>query len=89
METTAAVMFVVLALLFAGIGGAKIAQLPSMRASAAHLGYSPRAYQAIGALEVAGAAGLILGVLAAHRDRRRRLSGRADGRCGAGDPPGR
>jgi len=90
MERTVAVMFVLLAILFAGIGGAKIARAPFMRANAAHLGYSLQAYHAIGALEVAGAGGLnYRPVLAADRDRRRNRSGRVDGRCGAGDPPGR
>jgi hypothetical protein len=58
MTTTLAV---VLALVFAALGVAKLASLPAMRAAAAHLGYTTGQYRAIGALELAGAVGIVLG----------------------------
>lgn len=59
---TAAVLTVVLAIAFAAIGGAKLLAVPSMRARAAHVGLGVDAYRLIGALEVAGAAGLVTGL---------------------------
>jgi hypothetical protein len=50
------------AALFLVLGGAKVAAVAPMRARAAHLGYSTRAYQAIGGLEVAGAVGVLVGL---------------------------
>jgi DoxX-like protein len=55
------------AAVFLALGGAKLAAIAPMRARAAHLGYSTRAYQAIGALEIAGAVGVLLGVVAPPR----------------------
>ena len=52
------------AALFLALGGVKVAAIAPMRARAAHLGYSTRAYRAIGALEIAGAVGVLLGLLA-------------------------
>lgn len=54
-----------LALSLAGAGAAKVTKQKPMLESAEHLGYSTNAYQAIGAAELAGAAGL----LAASRSR--------------------
>lgn len=67
-----ALLAAALAAVFAAFGGAKLVAVPSMRARAAHVGFGVAAYRRIGALEVAGAAGLLLrawlplvGVLAA------------------------
>ncbi|MEJ2852454.1 MULTISPECIES: DoxX family protein [unclassified Saccharothrix] len=49
------------AALFLVLGTAKLLALPRMRALAAHAGFSVAAYRGIGALEVAGAAGLLAG----------------------------
>jgi len=62
MTVASIVMPIVLAVLLLAVGAAKISRRPSMVANAEHLGYSASAYQAIGALEVAGAAGLIVGL---------------------------
>ena len=56
---------VALALVFLPLGLAKIAAVPFMRQAAAHLDMSPGLYRVIGALEVAAAAGLLLGLAAA------------------------
>jgi uncharacterized membrane protein YphA (DoxX/SURF4 family) len=47
---------------FVALGTAKLLAVPSMRARAAHVGFSVTAYRRIGALELTGAAGLVLGV---------------------------
>ena len=52
------------AVVFAALGAVKILALPPMRVRAAHLGFSVAAYRAIGTLEIAGAAGVVLGVAA-------------------------
>lgn len=46
---------------FAALGASKILAVPSMQARAAHVGFSVGAYRRIGVLEVAGAAGVLLG----------------------------
>ena len=51
-----------LAVLFTGLGTAKIRAVPAMRERAAHVGMTTGAYRNIGALEVAGAAGVLLGL---------------------------
>jgi DoxX-like family len=53
---------IVLALVFALLGIAKLASVPAMRAAAAHLGYTTDQYRAIGALEIAGALGTVIGL---------------------------
>jgi len=58
MTTTLAVL---LAVLFGLLGIAKLAAAPPMRAAAEHLGYTTDQYRVIGALEAAGALGLIVG----------------------------
>ena len=50
-----------IAVAFAVLGASKIRAVPSMQARAAHVGFSVGAYQRIGVLEVAGAAGVLLG----------------------------
>ena len=57
----AAVLTAMLAIAFTAIGAAKLFAVPAMRARAAHVGLSVDAYRLIGALEVAGAAGLVAG----------------------------
>ena len=47
---------------FLALGSAKVLALAPLRARAAHLGFSTDAYRAIGALEIAGAAGVLLGL---------------------------
>ncbi|MFF6954658.1 DoxX family protein [Streptomyces iakyrus] len=56
------VLAVTLSLVFLPLGLAKLAAAPSMRQAAAHLGMSVRLYRVVGALEVAGVAGLLLGL---------------------------
>jgi hypothetical protein len=47
---------------FTGLGAAKLAKSPFMRARAEHVGFSVQSYQVIGAAEVAGAAGVLAGL---------------------------
>jgi hypothetical protein len=56
------VLSVVLAAVFAMLGTAKLLAVPSMQTRAAHVGFTVAAYRRIGALEVAGALGLLVGV---------------------------
>ena len=62
---SSAVLAVVLVPLFLITGSAKVCALPLMRANAEHLGFSVPQFRAIGLLELAGAAGLVVG-LAVH-----------------------
>ncbi|WP_377267204.1 DoxX family protein [Peterkaempfera sp. SMS 1(5)a] len=57
-----AALSVLLALAFAGGGSGKVSGNPKLLEGAAHLGYSAEAYRRIGALELAGAAGLLIGL---------------------------
>ena len=50
------------AVFFTLLGTAKIRAVPAMRQRAAHVGMSTSAYRRIGALEVAGAAGVLVGL---------------------------
>ncbi|MBC2907898.1 DoxX family protein [Streptomyces cupreus] len=65
MTTAQTTLAVALSLVFLPLGLAKIAAVPFMRQAAAHLGMSPDLYRVIGTLEVAGAAGLLLGLASA------------------------
>ena len=56
------VLTVLVAAVFLLVGAAKVFALAPMRERAAHAGFSVAAYRGIGALEVAGAAGLLLGL---------------------------
>ncbi|WP_030936795.1 DoxX family protein [Streptomyces sp. NRRL S-646] len=56
------VLAVALSLVFLPLGLAKLASAPVMRQAAAHLGMSVRLYRVVGALEVAGVAGLLTGL---------------------------
>ena len=64
MNMSPLVVAVPVAVVFAALGAMKILALPPMRVRAAHLGFSVAAYRAIGALEIAGAAGVLIGVAA-------------------------
>lgn len=59
MSAALQVACLVVALPFALLGLAKARATDTMRARAAHLGYSPGAYRVIGALELAAVAGLL------------------------------
>lgn len=54
---------VLVAALFLALGAAKLLALAPMRKLAADAGFSVQAYRGIGALEVAGAAGILLGLV--------------------------
>lgn len=60
--TVLTVPAVLVAAVFLLAGVAKLLALAPMRERAAHAGFSVTAYRGIGALEVAGAAGLLLGL---------------------------
>lgn len=62
MTIAAVVLSLWLAAVFGLVGVLKIVRSTSMVANAEHLGYSVAAYQRIGALEVAAAAGLLVGL---------------------------
>jgi len=51
------------AVIFIPLGAAKILAVPPMRARAAHAGFSVAAYRRIGVLEVAGAIGVLIGLI--------------------------
>lgn len=53
---------VLLAVIFAALGAAKVAAIAPMRALAADAGFSVTAYRSIGALELLGATGLLTGL---------------------------
>jgi hypothetical protein len=50
-----------LAVVFGVFAAAKLAAVPFMRSAAAHLGFTVGQYRVIGLLELAGAAGLVVG----------------------------
>jgi hypothetical protein len=56
------VLAALIAVVFIAAGGAKILAVPLMRAAAGHAGFSVAAYRRIGVLEVAGAAGVLIGL---------------------------
>ena len=60
---TTDVLAVVLAVVFGVAGIAKIGGAPVMRTAARHLGFSVDQYRVIGALELAGAIGLLVGLV--------------------------
>ena len=62
MSAATAALAGTLAVFFTGLGTAKMRAVPAMRERAAHVGMSIDAYRAIGALEVAGAAGVLVGL---------------------------
>lgn len=62
MSTVVVVLSILLAAVFLGSGLTKLANVEAMRKSAEQLGYSQNLSRIIGALEVAAAAGLIVGL---------------------------
>ena len=62
MSAATAALAGAVALFFTGLGTAKIRAVPAMRERAADVGMSTAAYRGIGALEVAGAAGVVAGL---------------------------
>jgi len=54
---------VLVAVIFTALGAAKILAVPPMQARAAHVGFSVAAYRRIGVLEVAGAVGVLAGLI--------------------------
>ncbi|WP_346533273.1 DoxX family protein [Micromonospora sp. DPT] len=62
MTLAAAILAVLLALIFLALGTAKILALPRMRELATEAGFSVAAYRRLGVLEVAGAVGLLIGL---------------------------
>lgn len=56
-------LLVLLSAVFGLLGAAKVAAVSPMPAKAAHLGFTVDQYRGIGALELAGVAGLLLGRL--------------------------
>ncbi|GAB3837456.1 DoxX family protein [Dactylosporangium cerinum] len=63
MTTTSAILAGLLALVFLALGTAKILALAPMRERAAEAGFSTASYRRIGVLEIAGAAGLLTGLI--------------------------
>ena len=63
MTLAAAILAVLLALIFSALGTAKILALQPMRELAAEVGFSTAAYRRIGLLEVAAAIGLLIGLV--------------------------
>jgi len=64
MSVTASVLSILLFLAFASAGFQKIVFNPLMSSAAEHVGFSKPAYQRVGVLELAGAVGMIAGVVA-------------------------
>jgi hypothetical protein len=56
------VLAALIAVVFVAAGAAKILAVPPMQAAAGHAGFSVAAYRRIGVLEVAGAAGVLVGL---------------------------
>ncbi|MGI5459613.1 DoxX family protein [Streptomyces sp. CA-249302] len=89
------VLAAVMSLVFLPLGLAKIAAVPFMRQAAAHLDMSVGFYRVVGALEVAGAAGLLLGLtwtplgVAAATGLALLMAGAAVAHLRHGDPPAR
>ena len=62
MTVASIVMGIMLAVLFVALGVAKLLLVPFMARAAEHFGISPTNYRLIGALEVAAAGGLVIGL---------------------------
>jgi uncharacterized membrane protein YphA (DoxX/SURF4 family) len=63
MIMTSTILAVLLAVLFVTLGTTKVLALPLMRERAAEAGFTVGAYRRIGALELAGAIGLLIGLV--------------------------
>lgn len=57
------ILAVLLAVLFVSLGAGKLLAIPSMRDRAAHVGFTVGAYRGIGVLEIAGALGVLGGIV--------------------------
>ncbi|MFB9313475.1 DoxX family protein [Nocardioides plantarum] len=62
MNSVVLALTVAVSLAFTAAGAAKLAATDDMRRRADHLGWSVRSYRVIGTLELAGAAGLLVGL---------------------------
>jgi hypothetical protein len=60
---TTTILATLLIVAFAALGSAKLAAVPAMRSRAEHVGFTVAAYRRIGALEIAGVLGVILGTV--------------------------
>ncbi len=58
---TTTILAALLVVAFAVMGSAKLAAFPAMRTRAEHVGFSVEAYRRIGALELLGVAGVLVG----------------------------
>ena len=54
---------IALAVVFGVLGVAKLAAVPPMRTAAGHLGFTVGQYRVLGALELAGAVGVLVGLV--------------------------
>ncbi|MEV5838720.1 DoxX family protein [Nocardia sp. NPDC052112] len=63
MSIASIVLAAILAVFFLLLGSAKVLATQQMRDRAAHVGFSIGAYRGVGALEVCGAVGLLVGIL--------------------------
>jgi uncharacterized membrane protein YphA (DoxX/SURF4 family) len=66
MSVFAALLSIVLFVTFALTGSQKIVFNPIMSKAAEHLGFTKRGYQRIGVLEIVGALGILIGVVASR-----------------------
>lgn len=64
MNLAQTVLALALAAFFVSLGTGKVLAVPSMRQRAADVGYSVNAFRGVGALELAGAVGLLVGIAA-------------------------
>jgi uncharacterized membrane protein YphA (DoxX/SURF4 family) len=64
MSVAAALLSIALFLAFGSSGAQKLAFNPAMSKVAEHLGFTKRSYQRIGAIELVGALGLLIGLAA-------------------------
>lgn len=62
MDVAAIVMSIMLAGLFLALGTSKVLMVPAQAKMAEHLGVPVNLYRSVGALEVAAAAGLVIGL---------------------------
>lgn len=61
--TPTSILAVLLVVVFAALGSAKLVAVPAMRAKADHVGFSVAAYRRIGLLEVLAVVGLLVGAV--------------------------
>ena len=61
--STTTILAALLIVAFAALGAAKIVAVPAMRSRAEHVGFTVAAYRRIGALEILGVVGVLVGVV--------------------------